>query len=500
LLLVPLMLVWAITGNPLSASQKGLAQIEVEGNILGSTPLVGPVLQRILIGGEEVGHLTLTHLYFLHVGLLPLLVTVLLVIHVSQVYRHGLTPRRGAAEATSARPYWPYQSIRNLTVLTAVMGLIAFLALRYGAPLDAPADTTIAHVPRPEWYFRPLFELRRYFTGDWEFVATIVIPSAALLLLLVIPAIDRWCWPRVSLVVRLALIVVGLGAVGGLTLLSFSRDWRDAEFLAAEEGAAERAERARELARHQHVPPEGAVALLRNDAKMRGPLLFAEHCASCHSHTDSRGQGIASNEPSAPNLFGFGSPAWIGGILDPDRIVSDHYFGNTKFADGEMVATIAEKFDSAGSPEEAESLRDQLADVARALSAEAALPRQAAEDTRDAQLIAKGKELLAGDLACTDCHRFHDAGELGSAPDLTGYGSREWLIGMIGNPQHERFYADDRNDRMPAFAADAHQPRANLLSQRDIELLVDWLRGDWYEPPPTGVPGVSAAAPEIAQR
>ena len=166
LMLLPLMLVWAITGNPLSASQKGFAQIEVEGNILGSTPVIGPVLQRILIGGDEVGHLTLTHLYFLHVGLLPLLVTVLLGIHVSQVYRHGLTPSRGAADATSARPYWPYQSVRNMTVLTAALGVIAFLAVRYGAPLDVPADSAFAHVPRPEWYFRSLLELRRYFTGD----------------------------------------------------------------------------------------------------------------------------------------------------------------------------------------------------------------------------------------------------------------------------------------------------------------------------------------------
>ncbi|MEX0586910.1 MAG: cytochrome b N-terminal domain-containing protein, partial [Pirellulales bacterium] len=69
LFLMPLLIVWAVTGNPLSASQKGMAQIEVEGNILGSTPVIGSLMQRILIGGDEVGQLTLTHLYFLHVGL-----------------------------------------------------------------------------------------------------------------------------------------------------------------------------------------------------------------------------------------------------------------------------------------------------------------------------------------------------------------------------------------------------------------------------------------------
>ena len=70
LLLIPLVIVWAITGNPLAGTVKGMAQIEVEGSIIGSTPVIGPLIRRILLGGDDVGHLTLTHLYFLHVGLI----------------------------------------------------------------------------------------------------------------------------------------------------------------------------------------------------------------------------------------------------------------------------------------------------------------------------------------------------------------------------------------------------------------------------------------------
>ena len=66
--------------------------------------------------------------------------------------------------------------------------------------------------------------------------------------------------------------------------------------------------------------------------------------------------------------------------------------------------------------------------------------------------VAAGAALIKDQAGCTNCHHFHDEGSLGSAPDLTGYGSREWLIGMISNPEHERFYGD-KNDRMPAFAA-----------------------------------------------
>ena len=75
-----------------------------------------------------------------------------------------------------------------------------------------------------------------------------------------------------------------------------------------------------------------------------------------------------------------------------------------------------------------------------------------------------------------DCHRFHEEGEeLGTAPDLTGYGSRDWLMAFISNPEHVRFYGD-KNDRMPAFGEEKQ------LTPTEIGLVTDWLRGEWYEP------------------
>ena len=78
--------------------------------------------------------------------------------------------------------------------------------------------------------------------------------------------------------------------------------------------------------------------------------------------------------------------------------------------------------------------------------------------------------------------KFRDKGELGSAPDLTGYASPEWLTAFLSNPADERFYRDE-NDRMPAFAPHPGDP-ANRLSAEDLALLVSWLRGEWYEPVP----------------
>ena len=35
---------------------------------------------------------------------------------------------------------------------------------------------------------------------------------------------------------------------------------------------------------------------------------------------------------------------------------------------------------------------------------------------------------------------------------------------------------------MPAYAESATDAKKNVLSRQDLELLVDWLRGEWYEP------------------
>ena len=65
--------------------------------------------------------------------------------------------------------------------------------------------------------------------------------------------------------------------------------------------------------------------------------------------------------------------------------------------------------------------------------------------------------------------------EGGSGPDLTGYGSREWLVAFISNPSHSRFYGT-RNDRMPAFGEE------KILTPQEVGLVTDWIRREWYEP------------------
>ena len=90
-------------------------------------------------------------------------------------------------------------------------------------------------------------------------------------------------------------------------------------------------------------------------------------------------------------------------------------------------------------------------------------------------------------MSCIDCHTIGEE-EVGAAPDLTGYGSHEWLVEFIKNPQTERFYYspdnyDDVDGLMPGFAVHADDASQNTLTNHEIDLIARWLRRDWPEPP-----------------
>jgi hypothetical protein len=188
--------------------------------------------------------------------------------------------------------------------------------------------------------------------------------------------------------------------------------------------------------------------------------------------TFSTGDRVLVPDPAtASDLKGFGGREWLAGLLDPNRIGSPHYFGATKLKNGKMTRFVKEKV-SKYTPE----LRASLQQVVAAVSAEAGLKAQRSMETADGMHLEEGRRLLREEHRCTDCHQFRQPDEDATAPDLTGWGSHEWLVSFIGNPAHPRFYGK-RNDGMPRFKDDG------VLDDRSIGLLADWLRGEWYEPP-----------------
>jgi ubiquinol-cytochrome c reductase cytochrome b subunit len=462
-------------------------------------PLIGAPLERLVVGGSDYGHLTLTRFFALHAGVLPALLTVVLTLHILLFRRHGLTVRDPKRAPDTM--FWPEQMLRDAVACLAVAIVVLVLVLRdyptaepgiplaqqLGAELGAPANPAESYsAARPETYFLFLYQLLKYMD---PFVGAIVVPGLVMLSLFLMPFIGRWeMGHRFNVVWTFALLV----GAGVLTALAWHHDHNgktdeSKHYLEAVADAKLQAERAVILADSPTgIPTTGALTLLRNDPKIQGPRLFREHCAACHSHAPAEGSVadpahvIVADKPSASNLWLFGSREWAAGILNPEMVASPHYFGGTAHKEGEMVTWVKDNIGAKLAElkgDELTAFRTKIDDVTFALAHESGMLRE----MYPAERVDNARKAITEEFACIDCHKFHEDGALGSAPDLTGYASREWLTAFISNPAGERFYRDT-NDRMPAFVAHPENPNANRMTPDELGLLVSWLRGEWYEP------------------
>jgi menaquinol-cytochrome c reductase cytochrome b/c subunit len=91
------------------------------------------------------------------------------------------------------KPFFPYAVMKDSTMALVVVAVIIVMSLVLGAEQGPKADpTTTTYTPRPEWYFFFLFEVLRVIKPP-ELVplATIIIPTIAMVLLLLLPFYDR---------------------------------------------------------------------------------------------------------------------------------------------------------------------------------------------------------------------------------------------------------------------------------------------------------------------
>jgi quinol---cytochrome c reductase cytochrome c subunit, bacillus type len=91
------------------------------------------------------------------------------------------------------KPFFPYAVAKDSVMACVVMVVIIAMSLIFGAELGPKADpTTTTYVPRPEWYFFFLFELLRVIKPALLVpLAAIGIPTLCIVLLMLLPFIDR---------------------------------------------------------------------------------------------------------------------------------------------------------------------------------------------------------------------------------------------------------------------------------------------------------------------
>ena len=89
-------------------------------------------------------------------------------------------------------PFFPDTVFKDALAALLVLAAVVALALIFGAELEPVADPTdTTYVPRPEWYFLFLFEMLKFFPGELEPVGAVFIPTIAVLVMFLLPFIDR---------------------------------------------------------------------------------------------------------------------------------------------------------------------------------------------------------------------------------------------------------------------------------------------------------------------
>jgi len=161
--------------------------------------------------------------------------------------------------------FWPDVIYKDLLVAFSLFLLLVLIAAFLGVKPEPPADASdSSYIPRPEWYFLFLFQLLEYIPGQIEWVGTFVIPTVAVLALLLLPFYDRSPfrhWKK-----RKLAVILMSATVAGMVLLT--------------------------IVAAVTTPPqeESDVATTVTDQIVAGQDLYSIHCVECHGPDGEGGE------------------------------------------------------------------------------------------------------------------------------------------------------------------------------------------------------------------
>ena len=191
-----LLLGFGFTGYLLPWNTLSFFATKVGTEIAGIVPILGPVVKTLLRGGSDVGDVTLTRFFWLHVAVLPLGLAMILIIHLLMVQLQGMSKPLKVWEERSM-PFFPHFMLRDLIAWSVMLGVVLVVSVYWPATLGEKADA-FAPTPagiQPEWYFLWMFQTLKLVPGhvsglEGELVAVGLTGMAGAVLLLA-PWLDR---------------------------------------------------------------------------------------------------------------------------------------------------------------------------------------------------------------------------------------------------------------------------------------------------------------------
>ena len=304
-----LVLGMGFTGYLLPWDQKAYFATAVGTNIMGQTPLIGNLLTRLVRGGDTIGTLTLSRFYVAHVFLIPATIFLFIGAHVllfrkagpaGPVEEHPITPK------LPPEHFYPRQVFMDMAFVLVIMAALAGLSYFHPTtlgPIANPADTHF--LPRPEWYYLPMFEWLKFWEGPYVVVGVMVLPGLLAMVFFLMPFLDRKLerspWRRPIPVLAVAIVVFGMVFLGAKSRI----DDRHNPDVAAQLDLQEEQEKIYSFAPFEpylESPDEMKTALVATGSvdplvAVGKGIFTTRGCVGCHGST---GMGTAV----APSLAG----------------------------------------------------------------------------------------------------------------------------------------------------------------------------------------------------
>jgi ubiquinol-cytochrome c reductase cytochrome b subunit len=304
--LFALVLGMAFTGYLLPWDQRAYFATAVGTNAASEVPIIGETLKRMMRGGTEMGTLTISRFFVAHVFFIPACVFALVAAHIL------LFRKAGAAGPPHEDPYeprkktelfYPRQVLMDLS-LTALL-IIGLGSLCFFAPmqLGPPANPIDAqYIPRPEWYYLPIFQWLKYWHGAASVVGILIIPMVLAVAMVALPFFDRSVerrpWKRPIAMGSYGFVLFALVGLGLRSQYLDSHDPSVAQQLAKQKSEEQ------EYMRKPFEPELSSATLAAANAALADPqaakgkeIFESQSCNACHGDS---GVGTAA----APALLG----------------------------------------------------------------------------------------------------------------------------------------------------------------------------------------------------
>jgi quinol-cytochrome oxidoreductase complex cytochrome b subunit len=177
------------TGYLLPWDQLAFWAVTICTSMLEYIPVIGEELKQIILGGTDLGPVTLSNFFAIHTAIIPACLLVLMPCHFWRVRKSGglvvpRTPEENPGTKGEMVPTIPNLILRELVVAAVLVAFIMLISVVYDAPLGAKANPGLSPNPtKAPWYFAGFQELLLHIHPLFAFAVMPLIIAGVLILL-----------------------------------------------------------------------------------------------------------------------------------------------------------------------------------------------------------------------------------------------------------------------------------------------------------------------------